>query len=589
MRFLNPASFKGQLNIIFTLLLALNIVRFVGTLLSTEQLRSQANELRFLNNVKIALKDIESEYQDAKLSLMHLIQGFAHEDRASWQARFKRNILNMYDLKKNIAANFDSLGVIESRLATDSLEIVIKDFERQGDRIFELANTDSIDYALRKRLYDEIFMEQIEDEIEPTLLKLLYFNIGKTYADDKRLDLLEQQQQLIDGAGWASKIISIVTLVLIAVFWYLLTKRATTSVVKVYNKLRNILSGKLTKDDSLHLRDELKILDRVADQITDKLINTVTFVDALTKGKYDVHIEKFNDSDRLADSLLKMRDTLQELAVRDSKRNWINETTAKFAELLRDNTKNTKELSRDFLHLMVKELHAQIGGVYLLQNRDTDKNNQQLVLTACYAYGRDKKLNTAVAPGEGLCGQCYLEAETIVIRATPQNFFTIPAGIGDIQPKSAAYVPVKLNTKVLGVLEIASVKSFEEHEIDLMEKVCALFAASIEAIQNFETNTRLLEQSQMLAEDLRSREEEMRQNLEELAATKEEMLRTQTELFQKFDELERAKTEAEAKLESERIRLQKIIDEKQHIIDEKQHIIDEKEHIIRELTAKSHS
>ncbi|MCS7018623.1 MAG: GAF domain-containing protein [Cytophagales bacterium] len=572
MRFFNLASFKGQLNLVFTLLLVLNIIRFAAVVFSTANLQSQANELRLLNNAKVALKDLESEYQNAKLYLMHLIQGFTHEDRQSWQARFKRSILNMNDLEKNVAAYFDSLAFIESRLATDSLAIVIKDFERKADRLFELANTDSLSNAQRKALYED-YVAQIEDETEPLLLKILYFDLGKKYIDDKRLALLEAQATLIGGSGWLSNVIFVISSFLILLFWYLLVKRTNFSISRVYNKLRNILSGKLTKDDSTPLRDELRVLDHIADQITNKLIDTVAFVDALGEGKYDVNIEKFNDNDRYTGSLLKMRDALRELAIKDSKRNWANETTAKFAELLRSNTKNLSELSHQFLQLMVKEIHAQIGGVYLLKNTENEK--QQLVLTACYAYGRNKKINTVVAPGEGLCGQCFLEAETILIKTTPQNFFAIPAGIGDIEPTVAAYVPIKLNTKVLGVLEMASLKPFEEHEIDVMEKVAALFAATIETIQNLETNTRLLEQSQMLAEDLRAREEEMRQNMEELTATQEEMMRTQTELFHQFDELDRAKQEAEEKLLAETDRLQKIIQEK--------------EHIIEQLTAKIHS
>jgi putative methionine-R-sulfoxide reductase with GAF domain len=573
MRFFNLASFKGQLNLVFTLLLTFNIIRFGVVIFSTATLQTQANQLRLLNNIRANLKDIETEFNSAKLSLMHLMQGFMQDDRQSWQARFKRSVLNMSDLQKNIALNFDSLDLVESKIVTDSLAIIIQDFEHKGLQMFAKADTDSMSYEQRKQIYEEIYLSKIEDEIEPALLKLLYFNLGKNYIDDKRLVLLEEQSAMINTSGRANGIIFFITSTLIVLFWYLLTRRVNFSIGKVYNKLRNILTGKLVKDNTDLLRNELKILDKISDQITDKLVQTIHFVDALGQGKYDVDLQKFNDDDHYASSLLKMRDALRELAIRDSKRNWANETTARFAELLRDNTKTVQMHARSFLKLMVAELHAQVGGIYLAQNTDDEKHH--LALIAAYAYGRDKALQTTIAPGEGLCGQCYLEGETIVIKTTPQNFFAIPAGIGDIEPRSATYVPIKLNNKTLGVLEIASVKPFEEHQIDLMEKVCALFAATIQSIQNFETNSRLLEQSQKLAEDLRSREEEMRQNMEELTATQEEMMRSQTELFNQFEELEQAKLIAEKKLKTEQQRLEKIIQEK--------------EHIIEQLTAKIHS
>jgi putative methionine-R-sulfoxide reductase with GAF domain len=573
MRFFNLASFKGQLNLVFSLLIAFNIIRFGIVIFSTANLQKQANQLRLLNNIRVSLKDIEAEFSSAKLSLMHLMQGLMHEDRQSWQTRFKRNILNMNDLQQSISSNFDSLGLIESKLVTDSLAVIIKDFERKGDQMFGKANVDSLTYEQRKLIYEEIYLNKIEDDIEPQLLKLLYFNLGKNYVDDRRLALLSEQSSMISTSGILNSVIFLITTILIITFWYLLTRSVNFSVGKVYNKLRNILTGRLVKEDTGLLRNELKVLDKISEQITDKLIQTMHFVDALGQGKYDVDVDKFNDDDRYSQSLLRMRNALRELAIKDSKRNWVNETTAKFTELLKDNTKTVQMLSRSFLRLMVDELHAQMGGIYLAQS--TGSENQHLTLIAAYAYRRDKNLQKMIAPGEGLCGQCYLEGETTVIKTTPQNFFTIPAGIGDIEPTAAAYVPIKLNNKTLGVLEIASVTPFKEHQIDLMEKVCALFAATIESIQNFEINSQLLKQSQMLAEDLRSREEEMRQNMEELTATQEEMMRSQTELFNQFEELEHAKLIAEEKLQAERSRLQQIIQEK--------------ERIIEQLTAKIHS
>ncbi len=573
MRFFNLASFKGQLNLVFTLLLTFNVIRFGTLIFSTATLQTQATQLRLLNNIRANLKDIETEFNSAKLSLMHLMQGFMQDDRQSWQVRFKRNILNMNDLQKAIALNFDSLNLVESKIITDSLASIIKDFENNGLQIFAKADTDSITYEQRKGIYEEIYLGKIEDEIEPILLKLLYFNLGKNHVDDRRLVLLEEQSTMIGASKNVSVTVLLITMAVIILFWYLLTRHVNYSISKVYNKLRNILTGKLVKSNTDLLRNELKILDKISDQITDKLIQTVHFVDALGQGKYDVDLEKFNDDDYYSSSLLKMRDALRELAIRDSKRNWANETTARFSVLLRDNTKTVQMHARSFLQLMVAELHAQVGGIYLAQNAVGEK--QHLALTAAYAYGRNKSLQKTIAPGEGLCGQCYLEGETIIIRATPKNFFTIPAGIGDIEPTAAAYVPIKLNNKTLGVLEIASIKPFEEHQIDLMEKLCTLLAATVESIQSFETNSRLLKQSQMLAEDLRSREEEMRQNMEELTATQEEMMRSQTELFNKVEELEQAKLAAEEKLRAEQQIFQKIILEK--------------EHIIKQLTAKIHS
>jgi methyl-accepting chemotaxis protein len=83
---------------------------------------------------------------------------------------------------------------------------------------------------------------------------------------------------------------------------------------------------------------------------------------------------------------------------------------------------------------------------------------------------------------------------------------------------------------ILGVIEIASFKNFEQHEIEFLEKIAESIASTIISVRINERTNNLLNQSQRQAAEMAEQEEEMRQNMEELQATQEEFGRREKEI-----------------------------------------------------------
>jgi transcriptional regulator with PAS, ATPase and Fis domain len=83
---------------------------------------------------------------------------------------------------------------------------------------------------------------------------------------------------------------------------------------------------------------------------------------------------------------------------------------------------------------------------------------------------------------------------------------------------------------LIGVIEIASLKKFEAHQIDVGEIIASSLASTIIAGRINSRTSELLEKSQQQAAEMAEQEEEMRQNLEELKATQEESARREEEM-----------------------------------------------------------
>ena len=202
-------------------------------------------------------------------------------------------------------------------------------------------------------------------------------------------------------------------------------------------------------------------------------------------------------------------------------------------EILRVSTASTADLYDNIIKFVVKYTKSNQGGLFILN--EENEGEKFLELVACYAFERKKYLTKRIGIGEGLVGQCYLEGEKIYLLEVPTEYITITSGLGGAAPNALVLVPLKVNEKIFGVLELATFGKYEEHEIELVEKLTESIASTISSVRVSESTRILLEKTQQQAEEMRAQEEEMRQNMEELEATQEEMRRKEKHIQNMLD------------------------------------------------------
>jgi PAS domain S-box-containing protein len=272
--------------------------------------------------------------------------------------------------------------------------------------------------------------------------------------------------------------------------------------------------------------------DRMVKENTAKLeeessrVSTLShFIEAVSSGNYDIELAA-SGKDNLTNTLVNMRDKLKKNSEDDRKRNWSTTGLAQVGEILRSSATNSTELYDNIIKFVVKYTKSNQGGLFIL-NED-DEQDKHLELVACYAFERKKYLTRKVDIGDGLVGQCFVEGERIYLLEVPQEYISITSGLGGANPNSLLIVPMKVNDRIYGVLELASFNKFDDYEIELVEKLAESIASTISSVRVNDTTRTLLERTQQQAEEMKSQEEEIRQNMEELEATQEEMRRKQT-------------------------------------------------------------
>ncbi|MCK5702227.1 MAG: GAF domain-containing protein, partial [Cyclobacteriaceae bacterium] len=301
--------------------------------------------------------------------------------------------------------------------------------------------------------------------------------------------------------------------------------------VQVFNKIiesnRNYLFDN-GKDISMQDKDS------ILNNLVTNLKKATEFINNITQGNYDFEwegmdnkVKEFNKNS-IAGELIKMRNQMQKAKQVDEIRIWANEGLSKFADLIRKSENDLYQLSEELISNIVEYLGAQQGGLFFISKDEGDK--QFLELMGCYAYQRKKFLEKRIEIGQGMVGQCFLEGETTYITNIPDEYVNITSGLGNTNPTNLLIVPLKINEEVVGVIEIASIKTLENHKIEFLERLAEIIASSISTVKKNDSNRILLEQSQQQAEEMRAQEEEMRQNMEELQATQEQIHRKNEEV-----------------------------------------------------------
>ncbi len=352
--------------------------------------------------------------------------------------------------------------------------------------------------------------------------------------------------QPIRSDTWLFLGIAIVILVLIflggRVFAEMLVKRINT----IKDALLTMSHGERIETIKTNNKDELDKALAAINTLNARISEASEFSLKIGNGNFEDEFIPVSENDQLGVSLKQMKESLieqrkeeEKRALEEKRRNWITQGIAKFSDFLRQNNNDIDKLTFNLVSQLVDYLNAKLAGIYLMSEEDEEE--KYLELSATYAYDRHKYNTKKIQLGEGLVGACALEKKTILLKEIPDNYIHVTSGFGEAKPKTLLIVPMQVDDKVMGVIEIGSFNDFEPHEIEFVENIAETIGSTMVTARINERTARLLEDSRMKSEEMAAQEEEMRQNMEELQATQDEMRRVQDKMGKEHKALEEEK------------------------------------------------
>ncbi|MEM6844298.1 MAG: GAF domain-containing protein [Bacteroidota bacterium] len=481
--------------------------------------------------------------------------------------RFKEERLmvwreQIYPATRKLAKLRELMQVEEHQQAVDQALLTIEEYNQLQEEIDQFYEDKVKGFSITATLNGDTLLETIQQKInehEQFVYHLNYELIGSQASLARKkirnhlMPLKKAQENLLqqDSASAEQKIyqsnlfvilISIGASLLAIILAITLVRSLGKSIAKPTNLLKKMAKGELDEDVEPS-RDELNEVITASKVLGSNLRKASEFTVEIGEGNFAHKFTSASENDLLGNSLLQMRDKLQQVAEQDRRTSWATNGQAQLSDILRRETKHEEELHDAVIQFLVKYFDANQGALFLLE---TEEDREVLKLNASYAYGRKKFIANSFMPGEGLIGQIFLEKEVTVLTEVPEDHIKITSGLGQASPKCVVICPLISNDVCYGVFEIASFSEFEEYRVELLSRLGEQIAATLSKVKINNQTRHLLQEAQRQTEELRSQEEEMQQNMEELSATQEEMARKEKEYQQAIQKLEEKLTQQEA-------------------------------------------
>ncbi|MBN1251047.1 MAG: cache domain-containing protein [Bacteroidales bacterium] len=341
----------------------------------------------------------------------------------------------------------------------------------------------------------------------------------------KKTGALEQQ---INQLVWITIVIGIFLVAAASIFLYYLGSNVTNAIGQVNNQLLDMAKGHgVAKIDS-ERKDEIGEMNSSLNILIDGVSSYTAFANEIGKGNLDAKFTALSSGDQLGNSLIEMRESLrkarEEERIRQKEnkiRNWIAEGQGLISDVIKGTGDDLNIISHKIISTLIRYLNSNQGGLLILN--DDNPNDIHIELMASFAYNRSRFHHKRIELNEGVIGACFLEKKTIYMTKLPDDYMEIRSGLGTANPKSLLVVPLKIEENVIGIIEIASFKELEKHEIEFVEKVSESISSILFTSKTGKQTQELLEKFREQAAEKAYQDQEMQQKIEELEMLREKL------------------------------------------------------------------
>ena len=160
------------------------------------------------------------------------------------------------------------------------------------------------------------------------------------------------------------------------------------------------------------------------------------------------------------------------------------------------------EFGQRLLSGLVPLLGGGVAGLYVFE-----EETGRLRRTAAYGLAPGLEAVSTFGLGEGLIGQCAQDRASVSLTGLPPDYLRIASGLGAAMPERVFASPLLSKDTLLGVVEVATFRSFDSRQHALIGELLPLVAMSLEILQRNLRTQELLGQTQAQARQLEEQTE----------------------------------------------------------------------------------
>ncbi|MFG1708766.1 HAMP domain-containing protein [Nonomuraea sp. M3C6] len=261
-------------------------------------------------------------------------------------------------------------------------------------------------------------------------------------------------------------------------------------------------------------------VNELAGNLTTQVRAIATVTSAVARGDLtrSIAVEAQGELAELKDNVNLMVANLRETTQANQEQDWLKSNLARISRLMQGH-RDLLEVAKLTMSELTPLVSARYGAFYGIE----PEGDHELILIGGYGVRPDRGPRQRFAIGEGIVGQAAAEGSHIILDDVPPKFITIDSGLSQSTPAQIVVLPILFESRVLGVLELASFTPFGEVHLDFLTQLVETIGVTMNTIIANSRTEDLLTESQRLTRELQERSDELQRQQEELRRSNAEL------------------------------------------------------------------
>ncbi|MGW0198873.1 HAMP domain-containing protein [Nonomuraea sp. NPDC003201] len=261
-------------------------------------------------------------------------------------------------------------------------------------------------------------------------------------------------------------------------------------------------------------------VNELAGNLTTQVRAIATVTSAVARGDLtrSIAVEAQGELMELKDNINSMVANLRETTQANQEQDWLKSNLARISRLMQGH-RDLLEVAKLTMSELTPLVSARYGAFYGID----PEGDHELILIGGYGVRPDRGPRQRFAIGEGIVGQAAAEGRHIMLDDVPPQFITIDSGLSQSTPAQIVVLPILFESRVLGVLELASFTPFGEVHLDFLRQLVETIGVTMNTIIANSRTEDLLTESQRLTRELQERSDELQRQQEELRRSNAEL------------------------------------------------------------------